>query len=325
MHEKKQIYTEKGLTMANVLVITEHMKGEFQDISFEMLGQARKLAARGSCSAIVYGSMKDHSSELGAADRVLSLGGSDDFNPEAYFSAALQVIQSESPDLVLVGSTSMGMDLAPVLGVSLDLPVISYCSGIENSGDSFEFKSQLYGGKMEVNSTAPKAVAMVLAGSFSADEGKSGGSASVEEVSADFGAGRVKFKELIEPEAADVDITQSDILVAVGRGIGNKDDIEVVQELAENLKADLACSRPIVDAGWLPKSCQVGKSGLKVNPKVYIALGISGAPEHLEGMKSSSTIIAINTDKNAPIFDVAHYGMTEDLFDICEELENSLS
>ncbi|MCS5554585.1 MAG: hypothetical protein NZ878_14850, partial [SAR324 cluster bacterium] len=112
--------------MANVLVITEHMKGEFQDISFEMLGQARKLAAGGSCSAIVYGSMKDHSSELGAADRVLSLGGSDDFNPEAYFSAALQVIQSESPDLVLVGSTSMGMDLAPVLGVSLDLPVISY-------------------------------------------------------------------------------------------------------------------------------------------------------------------------------------------------------
>ena len=106
--------------MANVLVITEHMKGEFQDISFEMLGQARKLAAGGTCSAIVYGSMKDHSSELGAADRVLCLGGSDDFNPETYFSAALQVIQSESPDLVLVGSTSMGMDLAPVLGVSLN-------------------------------------------------------------------------------------------------------------------------------------------------------------------------------------------------------------
>ena len=121
-----------------------------------------------------------------------------------------------------------------------------------------------------------------------------------------------------------MDITQSDILVAVGRGIGSKDDIEVAQELAETLNADLACSRPIVDAGWLPKSCQVGKSGLKVNPKVYIALGISGAPEHLEGMKDVSTIIAVNTDKNAPIFDVAHYGMTDDLFDICEELGDSL-
>ena len=268
--------------------------------------------------------MKDRASELGAADRVLCVEGNDDFNPEAYASAALEVIQAESPDLVLVGSTSMGMDIAPVLGVSMDLPVISYCSGIENAGDGYEFTSQLYGGKMDVKSSASKAVAMVLAGSFSADDGKSGGSANVEDVSVGAGSSRVQFKELIEPEAADVDITQRDILVAVGRGIGSKEDIEVAQELAETLNADLACSRPVVDAGWLPKSCQVGKSGLKVNPKVYIALGISGAPEHLEGMKDVSTIIAVNTDKNAPIFDVAHYGMTDDLFDICEEIGDSL-
>ena len=311
--------------MGDVMVITEHMQGEFQDITFEMLGQARTLASGGSCSALVYGSMKERASELGAADRVLCVGGSDDFNPEAYASAALRVIQSETPALVLVGSTSMGIDIGPVLGASLNLPVVSYCSGIENSGDDFEFTSQLYGGKMNVNTNASRAVAMVLAGSFQAEAGKSGGSATIEEVDGDFGPGRVKFRELIEPEAADVDITQSDILVAVGRGIGSKDDIEVAQELADTLNADLACSRPIVDAGWMQKSCQVGKSGLKVNPKVYIALGISGAPEHLEGMKSVSTIIAINTDKSAPIFDVAHYGMTEDLFDICEELGESLT
>ena len=311
--------------MGDVMVITEHMKGEFQDITFEMLGQARTLASGGSCSALVYGSMKERASELGAADRVLCVGGSDDFNPEAYASAALRVIQSETPALVLVGSTSMGIDIGPVLGASLNLPVVSYCSGIENSGDDFEFTSQLYGGKMNVNTNASSAVAMVLAGSFQAEAGKSGGFATIEEVDGDFGPGRVKFRELIEPEAADVDITQSDILVAVGRGIGSKDDIEVAQELADTLNADLACSRPIVDAGWMQKSCQVGKSGLKVNPKVYIALGISGAPEHLEGMKSVSTIIAINTDKSAPIFDVAHYGMTEDLFDICEELGESLT
>ena len=311
--------------MGDVMVITEHMQGEFQDITFEMLGQARTLASGGSCSALVYGSMKERASELGAADRVLCVGGSDDFNPEAYASAALRVIQSETPALVLVGSTSMGIDIGPVLGASLNLPVVSYCSGIENSGDNFEFTSQLYGGKMNVNTNASSAVAMVLAGSFQAEAGKSGGSATIEEVDGDFGPGRVKFRELIEPEAADVDITQSDILVAVGRGIGSKDDIEVAQELADTLNADLACSRPIVDAGWMQKSCQVGKSGLKVNPKVYIALGISGAPEHLEGMKSVSTIIAINTDKSAPIFDVAHYGMTEDLFDICEELGESLT
>jgi electron transfer flavoprotein alpha subunit len=183
----------------------------------------------------------------------------------------------------------------------------------------------MYGGKMNtVTNVDSPAVAMVLAGAFNADAGRMTGSPTVEDFSADFGAGKVRFKRLIEPEDADVDITQSDILVAVGRGIGSKDDIELAEELAEVLDADLACSRPLVDAGWMPKARQVGKSGLKVKPKVYIALGISGAPEHIEGMKSSSTIIAINTDKNAPIFDVAHYGMTKDLFDVVEELVEEL-
>ncbi|NND01271.1 MAG: electron transfer flavoprotein subunit alpha/FixB family protein, partial [Acidimicrobiia bacterium] len=122
----------------------------------------------------------------------------------------------------------------------------------------------------------------------------------------------------------DVDITTQDILVAVGRGIGSKDDIEVAEDLAEELGAAVAGSRPLTDAGWLPKTRQVGKSGLKVSPKLYLALGISGAPEHIEGMKSSATIVAINSDKKAPIFGVAHYGMVADLFDVCEELTGAL-
>jgi electron transfer flavoprotein alpha subunit len=183
----------------------------------------------------------------------------------------------------------------------------------------------MYGGKMNVVTNVEGPVlAMVLAGSYNAETGRASGTPDVENFSADSGSGNVRFKQLIEPEDADVDITQSNILVAVGRGIGSKDDIEIAEELAEVLDADLACSRPLVDAGWMSKSRQVGKSGLKVKPKVYIALGISGAPEHIEGMKSASTIIAINTDKNAPIFDVADYGMTEDLFDIVEELIEEL-
>jgi len=310
--------------MGDVLVITEHMQGEFQDITFEMLGKAKELANGGRCSALVYGAMKNKAAELGAADRVVSVGAGDDFNPEAYAAAAKAVVQSESPSLVLVGSTSMGMDIGPVVGTALNLPVVAYCSEIESEGGGYALTSQMYGGKMNTTTQAATAVALVLAGAFSADAGRGDGSPAVEEVAGEFGSGRVQFQQLIEPEAADVDITQSDFLVGVGRGIGSKDDIEVAQELAATLNADIACSRPIVDAGWMPKSCQVGKSGLKVTPKVYIALGISGAPEHLEGMKSSSTIIAINTDKHAPIFDVAHYGMTEDLFDICEELTESL-
>ena len=313
--------------MGDILVITEHLKGEFQDITFEMLGKAKELTgiSGGQCVAVTFGSMNGKADELGAADSVISIGGSDDFNPESYAAAVQSVVSAKSPSLVMVGSTSMGMDIANTVSIVLDMPTVSYCVDINTSGSGFSCTSSMYGGKMNaVTNVDGPAVAMVLAGAFNADAGRKSGSPTVEDFSAVSGAGKIRFKQLIEPESGDVDITQSEILVAVGRGIGSKDDIELAEELAEVLDADLACSRPLVDAGWMPKAHQVGKSGMKVKPKVYIALGISGAPEHIEGMKSSSTIIAINTDKNAPIFDVAHYGMTEDLFDVVEELVEEL-
>ena len=313
--------------MGDILVITEHLKGEFEDITFEMLGRARELtdSSGGHCIAVTFGSMSGKAGELGAADSVISVGGSDDYNPESYAATVQSVVSAQSPSLVLVGSTSMGMDVANPVATALGMPVISYCADMSVSDGGFSCISSMYGGKMNVVTHVDgAAVVMILAGFFSADAGKVQGSPAVENFSAESGSGKVRFKQLIEPEAADVDITQSETLVAVGRGIGGKDDIEVAEELAEILKADLACSRPLVDAGWMPKAQQVGKSGMKVKPKVYIALGISGAPEHIEGMKNSSTIIAINTDKNAPIFDVAHYGMTEDLFDVVEELVEEL-
>lgn len=313
--------------MGVILVITEHLKGEFQDITFEMLGKAKELAGAsgGQCVAVTFGSMSGKAGELGVADSVISVGGSDDFNPESYAAAVQSVISAKSPSLLLVGSTSMGMDIANPVATALEMPTVAYCGDIHVNGDGFSCTSSIYGGKMNiVTNVEGPVVVMVLAGSFKAEAGRASGSLLVEEFSAESGAGKVRFKQLIEPEAADVDITQSEIIVAVGRGIGSKDDIEVAEELAEILNADLACSRPLVDSGWMSKSRQVGKSGMKVKPKVYIALGISGAPEHVEGMKNSSTIIAINTDKNAPIFDVAHYGMTEDLFDVVEELIEEL-
>jgi electron transfer flavoprotein alpha subunit len=219
----------------------------------------------------------------------------------------------------------MGMDLASPVAAALDLPLVAYCTGIEASGGGFACTSSLYGGKMSVSSQVDSpAVVMVLPGAFDTDAGRVAGSPTVSELTVQESGGKVRFSKLIEPDAGDVDITQSGVLVAVGRGIGSKDDIELAEELAELLKADLACSRPIVDAGWMEKSRQIGKSGFKVKPRVYIALGISGAPEHIEGMKESATIIAINSDENAPIFDIAHYGLAEDLFDVCEELIEEL-
>ena len=128
------------------------------------------------------------------------------------------------------------------------------------------------------------------------------------------------FLRRVEPEVSDVDITGEEILVSVGRGIGGEENIELAQELADALGGVVSASRPVTDGGWLPKTRQVGKSGRKVKPKLYIAVGISGAPEHLEGMSDAELIIAINTDENAPIFDVAHYGTTEDLFDLLPAL-----
>jgi electron transfer flavoprotein alpha subunit len=135
---------------------------------------------------------------------------------------------------------------------------------------------------------------------------------------------KVGFVKWIEPAGGDVDITQQAILVSIGRGIGGAENIELAEELAAALGGAVSASRPVTDAGWLPKTRQVGKSGLTVKPKVYLALGISGAPEHLEGMRNSELIIAINTDPKAPIFDVAHYGATCDMLDLMPALTEAV-
>jgi electron transfer flavoprotein alpha subunit len=312
--------------MANdILVVAEHLGGKLTDTTFEMLGLAKKLAAEnpGSATVALIGGNDVMASELGAADLVVRVGGDEiaDFNPERYCAALSAVVEAKQPRIVLVGYTSMGMDLASYLAVRAGLASAASCLDLE-AGDSIKATSQLYGGKMNVTSDlgAGPCVVSMLAGATPADDGRGSGPPASEELPLPETQGRVRFRRLIEPEAGDVDITTQEILVAVGRGIGNKDDIEVAEDLADALDAAVAGSRPLIDAGWLPKTRQVGKSGLKVSPKVYLALGISGAPEHIEGMKSSGTVIAINTDKHAPIFNTAHYGMVADLFEVCEEL-----
>ncbi len=147
------------------------------------------------------------------------------------------------------------------------------------------------------------------------------GSATVTDVSVPPATSRARHRGWVEVQAGDVDITTADFLLSVGRGIGDKENLEQFQELADAMGATLSSSRPLVDAGWMPTARQVGQSGKTVKPKVYLALGISGAVQHLAGMKSSGTIIAVNTDPEAAIFNVAHYGAVADLFEVAEELE----
>lgn len=313
----------------DVLVVAEHLRGKLADITFEMVGRGKALAKElgGACIVALIGGTDTMVGELGAADRVVRVDGAglDYFNPESHAAALAAVVAAKQPRLVLVGYTSMGMDLATTLAVTAQMPQASSCLSV-TTGERTRVVSQLYGGKMLVTSdlgTGPCVVAM-LAGASPTEAGRAAGSPAIEMIAAPATAGRIRFKRLIEPEAGDVDITTQEVLVAIGRGIGKKEDVEVAEELADALGAAVAASRPLVDAGFLPRTRQVGKSGVKVSPKVYLALGISGAPEHIEGMKTSATIIAVNTDKNAPIFNVAHYGLVADLFDVCEELTEAI-
>lgn len=316
----------------DVFVIAEHLEGKLSDVTFEMLGKARALAPTldGQTVAVLLGyKATELAEQLGAADQVLYIEdtGLRYFTPERAEQALRSLLQNEKPALTMIANTSMGMDLAAALSAGLDWPLMAYCSDVQLENGKVIATSQIYGGKIsvEAQSESPSTLVSVLAGVFPASEGHSDKPASIQTTFGAANEGRMRFKGLTIPEAGDVDITRETMLVSVGRGIGSKDNIEMVEELAESLGAVLSASRPIIDSGWLPKQRQVGKSGLTVKPKLYMAVGISGAPEHLQGMKDAELIIAINSDASAPIFEVADYGIVGDLFDIVPALSERLT
>lgn len=316
----------------DVAVVVEHVDGKVADVSFEMLGRARELsrASGGRAVAVAAGhDLTAVAAELGAADAVVLCQDASlaHYTPEAHQRALGAILRGRAPRAVLVANTAMGMDLAAGLSGALGWPLVAYCRDVRAGGGRLLATSQIYGGKIlaEAEVEAPSAIFSILAGSFPAEAGRAAGSPAVEEVAAPDGApARVRFTRLIKPEGGDVDITRETVLVSVGRGIQSRDNLAVVEELAAALGGALSASRPIVDQGWLPKTRQVGKSGMTVKPKLYVAVGISGAPEHLEGMRGAELIVAVNTDPNAPIFDVAHYGVVADLFDVLPALTEKI-
>jgi electron transfer flavoprotein alpha subunit len=318
----------------DVLVLAECSGDEIQDSTYELLGKARELAHGwgGKAVALLLGDPGTAAlaDQLRAADAVVSvehpaLAG---YLPEAYETALLHVLRERSPRLLLLPNDTVGLDLGAALSVCWDAPLAAYVAGLTADDGELVATCQILGGKViaEVALSAARAICTVIGGSFDASAGRTGGAGELVRVAppAELDAVRMSLQRVIEPEAGDVDITSAELLVSVGRGIGSKDDLELVQELADALDAPLSASRPITDSGWLPKTRQVGKSGLKVKPRAYLAFGISGAPEHLEGMRGAELIVACNTDPKAPLFDVAHYGTTEDLFDLVPALTDRL-
>jgi electron transfer flavoprotein alpha subunit len=316
----------------DIYVVIEHLREQVTEISFVMLAGARELA-KGSGGNVVavllghkaqglVGSPSAGSGQFLAADKVLYIDhpALADFTSDAYQKALTGLISKDQPQAVLFGSTSIGTDLASTLSIKLGLPLVSSCRSFTTDG---KFVSQICGGKImaEGGLPVPTALVTMVPGGYKAEQGQSTQMPAVTQVEVPtLDSLRVTLVKYIEPEAGDVDIAKEAVLVSVGRGIQNQDNIVLAEDLAKALGGAVSGSRPVIDQGWLATSRLVGKSGKNVKPKVYLALGISGAPEHVEGITNSDTIIAINTDPVAPIFGVAKYGSEIDLFDLIEVL-----
>jgi electron transfer flavoprotein alpha subunit len=320
--------------MKEVLVLAEHRNGELREITWEMISKGRELAQAlgGEVHVALLGKGVGPFAEALKAKVNKVLLVEDDrlevFNSETYQKVLAELLTEKKPYLTLIGHTGFGMDLAPSLSVLLKIPLATDCLGIDLEGDSLSLTRQVYGGKINAGVSFQKPapyLVTVRPGAFPVSEKDAleGQIVSVPSSLSDEALAK-RFLRYVEAAAGEVDITQADILVSVGRGIKDPENIPIVKELADLLGSPLACSRPVVDKKWLPKGCQVGTSGKTVKPKVYVAIGISGAFQHQAGMKGAGTVIAINKDPKAPIFSIAQYGIVGDLFKIVPVLKEKI-
>jgi electron transfer flavoprotein alpha subunit len=320
--------------MGEIFILAEYRQGELRDVTFEMLGKGQELAAAMDVplAVVLLGHNVDNfATELAKyANQVLVVEDEqlEHFNSAAYQQVLAHLITERKPSLVLMGQSAQGMDLAPSLATQLDLPLVTDCVGLEfEDGDLFAVR-EMYGGKVSARIAFKPADTYMVTARQAAFPFEEGGSLGGEIIAVDSPLTEEiayrRFLEYVEAAVGEVDITQADVVVAVGRGIKEEENLALVKKLAEALGGVVAGSRPVVDVGWLPSDRQVGQSGKTVKPKLYLAVGISGASQHVVGMRASSTIVAINKDPDAPIFKVAHYGIVDDLFKVVPALTEQL-
>jgi electron transfer flavoprotein alpha subunit len=276
--------------------------------------------------------VKEHAKSLAEyAKNVLLIQDAklENFNSEAYKQILMKLITEHKPSLLLLGHTSYGVDLAPRLAAALNLPLATDCIDLAFENETFTLTRQMYGGKVNAKATARKAdtyIATVRQATFTPQKPTPPANGEIIEIPSPL-TEEIQEKRFIQyllPPPGGVDITAAEKLVGIGRGIKDVANLPLMEDLAKALGAALSCSRPIVDKGWLPTDRQVGTSGKSVKPKLYIAVGISGAFQHVLGMKSSDLIIAINKDPKAPIFSFSDYGVVDDLFKIVPALKSKI-
>jgi electron transfer flavoprotein alpha subunit len=314
-----------------IFVITEHRENRLKPITSELLVFAQRLGRdfNQPITAVVLGSGTTAlADELKTRkiDRVVTADhpALADYDPESYGAVLKTILANEKPFAVLIGHTTQGMDFAPRIAVGLRRPLIAGCVEYENQAGKLVLTRQIFNAKMNMR-TVPKGeppyIATASPGAFPADELEAGGDVEIVSFPVDgIAAPRRKVLERSEAQKGKADLSAAPIIVSGGRGLKQKENFNVIFELAEAVGGSVGASRPVVDAEWLPREYQIGSSGQTVSPRLYIAVGISGAIQHLVGMQNSRCIVAINKDAEAPIFKVAHYGIVDDLFKVVPAL-----
>jgi electron transfer flavoprotein alpha subunit len=313
--------------MAAVCCILESAKGRLRKSAAEVLGEARRLAAPlgGGVDAVLLGkgvtALAGDAAALGA-DRVLvvdaeALGR---FTIEGHVKGALKALSASSPKLVLLAATVSGKDLAPALAAATKSALLSDVTALSVSGGTITARKPVYAGKAisTIRGATPCVVATLRPNVFPPATAEAGRKAPVQAIDAGLSPADIRtvVREVLAKASEKLDLTEADVIVSGGRGLKGPENFALIEKLAEAVGGVVGASRAVVDAGWRPHEDQVGQTGKTVSPKLYIAVGISGAIQHLAGMRTSKCIVAINSDAEAPIFKVADYGLVGDLFQI---------
>lgn len=315
--------------MKTIFCLAEHRRGELRGITLEILGKAQDLGKQLSAEvmAILIGhKVNEFADQLADFADIVTVIDDErlaDFNQISYQKILTQLMLTHDPIVTLIGHTAFGMELAPSLAIEAKLPMATDCIDLQINDGKISVIRQMYGGKVNALLSFPdsaKYLITIRQGAFQPQQKQTKGKIISVQAPQEIDTSKKKFINYVEPEVGDVDISQANVVVAVGRGIKKKENLPIVQELADIMGGVLACSRPVVDSEWLPKDRQVGQSGKTVKPKLYLAVGISGAFQHLMGMRGSEVIVAVNKDGNAAIFNVADYGIVDDLFKVVPAL-----
>ena len=318
--------------MSDVVAVAEARRGELRAVSLELLTAGRQLADETGGrlhTAVVGGAVDRFGDQLArrGVDVVQTVAAGRPTSHDVLVQAVTALIDEHEPAYVLAPNSAAGLDYAPAVAERQSMPLVTDATGLAVGASGLVATRAFYGGKAEgtVRVDGGRAVVTVRPGAWPAAE--HGGDATVEsfDPTIDETAVRSTVTGFEEAGSGAVDITDADTLVSVGRGIGDEDSLDLIFDLADAMDATVSASRPIIDNGWLPADHQVGQSGKVVTPEVYVAIGISGAVQHVAGMKGAETIVAINDDPSAPIFDIADYGIVDDLFEVVPALTDEFA